>query len=590
MVNDLISLGILFAGAIVGGLIAARLRQPAVIGLLLVGAIIGPKALNIVTDAGMIEKVAEFGAILLLFVIGLEFVIPKLVKVGFKALMLTFMKIGIVFFITYETLYWFGFGIVNAIIFGIIVSLSSTVVIVKILQSKNLYKKQEMPLIIAMLIFEDIFAVFALTFLANSGGDLNMLLIVERLIISITVLLVVYIIMLRVSGHIVSWFVKRSGEDAMTFIALGMCAGFSYLAHALGLSPSIGAFLAGSVIASHPDAKRFEASIMPYSTMFTSLFFISIGTMVDFAVLGTNMKLLLILLALIVITRLIGVGVIGHFFANFRKEQIIFSSIAMIAVSEFSLLIARSSSALAPGIDIVSISAALVFITAIIFSLSVSSFERLSVLMEGVVPRDLKNHSGRLSDYIRLSFDEIDTESVHTRKFKSLMLYGVLQVLLMLFCLIGLNRSMDYLARYNIGLRILVFASITALVIYLGHKTYLKMKSAYQTLAIILAGLEAGRNIRKSRYVLNNLLVVFLLVSLIFGTPIIILALDLPALATALLSLVPLGILFLIFIYMKRVSGMLNGFSNTRDLFPRYKKWSSYGQSRISSDTSGSAR
>jgi Kef-type K+ transport system membrane component KefB len=576
MVNELISLGILFAGAILGGLIAARLKQPAVIGLLFVGALIGPKALNIVTDTAIVEKVAEFGAILLLFVIGLEFVIPKLVKIGFKALMLSFLKIGIVFFITYETLYWFGFGVRNAILFGIILSLSSTVVIVKILQSKNLYKKQEMPLIIAMLIFEDIFAVFALTFLANSSGSLNMLFIVERLVISVTVLLVVYIIMLRFSKRIVSWFVRKSGEDAMTYIALAMCAGFSYLAHVLGLSPSIGAFLAGSVIASLPDARRFEESIMPYSTMFTSLFFISIGTMVDFSVLATNTNLIIILLALTVITRLIGVGIIGHFFANFRKEQIIFSSIAMIAVSEFSLLIARSSNSLTPGIDIVSISAALVFITAIIFSLSVGYCEKVFVLMDGVVPRDWKNQSGRLSDYIRLSFDEIDTECVHTRKFKSLVMVIVMQILLIMFSLIGLNRSMGYLAGYNIGLRILVFVSITALVIYLGHKTYIKMRSAYHTLAIILAGLEAGRNIQKSRFVLNNLLIVLLLVSLIFTTPLIILVLDLPALATAGLSVVPLFLLYLMFIYLNRVSRMLNGFSNTRALFPRYKKWSNF--------------
>src|SRR3989338_10701722 len=100
--SELITLGILFLFAVIGGVIAERFRQPAVIGLLLIGAIIGPNALNFVQDQNMIEMMTEFGAILLLFVIGLEFVIPKLIKIGFKALLIGFLKIGIIFFMTYE--------------------------------------------------------------------------------------------------------------------------------------------------------------------------------------------------------------------------------------------------------------------------------------------------------------------------------------------------------------------------------------------------------------------------------------------------------------------------------------------------------
>jgi Kef-type K+ transport system membrane component KefB len=571
MASELISLGILFAGAVLGGLIAARLKQPAVIGLLLVGAIIGPKALNIVQDTGMIEKVAEFGAILLLFVIGLEFVIPKLMKIGAKALMLSFLKIGIVFFITYQTLFWFGFGAKNAVLLGVIISLSSTVVIVKILQSKNLYQKQEMPLIIAVLIFEDIFSVFVLTFLANSGGG-SILGIVQHLVISISALLAAYLIMLKMSRGIVTWFAKAAGEEGMTYTALAMCAGFSALAYVLGLSPSIGAFLAGSVIASLPDAKRFEESIRPYAGMFTSLFFISIGTMVDPNVVASSMNVLLILLGLVIATRFIGVGFIGYLFANFKKEQIIFTSIAMIAVSEFALLVAKEASHLAPELDLVSIAAALVFLTALLFSFTVSSYERMFSIVDGFVPRSFRNHSGRLSDYIRLTFDEIDTENTHTSKFKLLLLKIVLYSLAITFAFIGFGHGMRLLDGSPIGVRILVFLAFTALVVFLGHKMYMRAKSAYHSLATILAGLEAGRSIRKSQYILDNLIAVLLLVSLIFMLPLLTVLFKLPLYAVVLMNLAPVGVLCVVFFHLRRISRALSGFSNTRELFPRYKK------------------
>src|SRR3989338_4457564 len=159
MATELISLGILFFCAIIGGLIASRFRQPAVFGLLLVGAIIGPSSLNLVQDSKMIGMMADFGAILMLFIIGLEFDISKLMKIGARSILIGLLKFAIVLFFGYETTLLLGFSVKVALFVGVILSFSSTIVVVKVLEQKEMFSRKEVPLLIAVLIIEDIIAV-----------------------------------------------------------------------------------------------------------------------------------------------------------------------------------------------------------------------------------------------------------------------------------------------------------------------------------------------------------------------------------------------------------------------------------------------
>ena len=149
LATELISLGILFLCAIIGGIIANRLKQPAVFGLLLVGAIIGPSSLNLVKDANMIKIMADFGAILMLFIIGLEFDVSKLVKLGARSILIGLLKVAIILFFGYEMTLLLGFSSKIALFAGVILSFSSTVVVVKILEQKEMFRRKEVPLLIA---------------------------------------------------------------------------------------------------------------------------------------------------------------------------------------------------------------------------------------------------------------------------------------------------------------------------------------------------------------------------------------------------------------------------------------------------------
>jgi CPA2 family monovalent cation:H+ antiporter-2 len=140
--QEFIGLGVLFFFVIIGALIAHKFKQPIGIGLLLIGALIGPHALNLIKNEATLDILMEIGTALLLFIIGLEFIIPKIVKTGIKAMILGVLKIGIIFFICYELLIVTGIDPMVALIIGLILTISSTVVIVKVLEAKGMYNRE----------------------------------------------------------------------------------------------------------------------------------------------------------------------------------------------------------------------------------------------------------------------------------------------------------------------------------------------------------------------------------------------------------------------------------------------------------------
>lgn len=568
--HELMNLGILFFFAILGGLIAVKMRQPAVIGLLLIGSIIGPNMFGLVNDYGIINMMAELGSILLLFVIGLEFVIPKLAKIGFKALMIGVMKIGIIFFMTYELSLLFGISPHAAIIFGIMLSISSTVVIVKILESKGLYQRQEMPLIIGILLIEDIFAVVVLAFLSGTKANTGMMPIIENLILALTVLVVVYLVMLKVTKKIVPKLLEFSNEETVTFLALGICAAFSYLAYYLGLLPATGAFLAGSIVASLPEVKLFEHAIRPYTLTFSSLFFISIGAMVNFSTILSNLPLLIFFVIVIIISRLIAVGSMGYLFANLNRQQTIFSSIAMISVGEFSLLISQAAMGLNLGYDFVSISASIIFITALLMSVFISSYEKVTDLV--VTSQAGRYHKPRVfSNFMKSLSDEIDMDNSHSNTFKKVMLETMLVTLLFFFAFIIWHRlliiqSLSFIAR--LGIHVVFFFVLFGLIALIYQKT----RQMHRTIAQMISNLYFFGNIERSKSIVTNLvLALFLLLVTVFS-PVLVVLFRMPPW----INLASLILLILVLARFKLLFNMVHYASSKSVFFPKYKKIAEY--------------
>lgn len=515
MATELISLGILFMCAIVGGVIATKFKQPAVFGLLLVGALIGPSSLNLVQDTNMISMMSEFGAILILFIIGLEFNLSKIMKLGARSVLIGILKFAIVLFLGYETTLILGFSVKIALFIGVILSFSSTIVVVKVLEQKEMFSRKEVPLLIAILIIEDIIAVLALTFFSGiKDSSSSLLSTFEHIIFSIAILVFAYAVILKILKYGINLILKNnSDESVLTFLSLGMGTSFSYFASYLGLAPSAGAFLAGSLIASLPNAKDFGRAIHPYALIFTSIFFISMGTMIDFGAVNSNIPLIAALMLAVLVSRFIAIGSLTMLLANFRDEQPFFSSLAMISVGEFSLLVAKESEKFNLGIDLVSITASIIFISAILMSISISYSGNLHSNINSKVPTRMRLKMERISAYIRKFFDQLEIENIFTKKLhsESKKAFGLLLAALLAFFVVR-RISTELEAGFGTLINYVFYVAGSIVIIYLLSLGLKRMMVIHETLSIVLTQVDSSRNLRKCARILNMMLLSLALV------------------------------------------------------------------------------
>lgn len=367
-----IELGFIILFSILGGVLAVRFKQPSVLGLILVGALIGPNTLGLIKDESLINISIEVGAILLLFSIGTKFSLSHLIKLGSRLVLTSAIKLGLAFLTAYYTSLLLGFGTLTSLYMGVILSITSTVVMVKILEQKGFYARKEVNALIAILILEDLFGVFALTFFSSLNSDLRPISLLTGIMVSLTILIFVYLILQKILKKVISWLIKYSTEDTITFISFGLCGGMSYLAALLNLSPSVGAFLAGNIVSSFPNSKLFENAIQPFTLTFTSLFFFSIGTAVNFNTIFSQFHIILILFLVWAITVFFAVGFGSYLFMNHTGQEAVFCGLAMIPIGEFSLLIAREASY--SGADLISITSAIILFSATAMSLLIGHY------------------------------------------------------------------------------------------------------------------------------------------------------------------------------------------------------------------------
>lgn len=416
-----IELGLILLFSILGGVLAVRFKQPSVLGLLIIGAIVGPNALGFIVDKSLINVSIEIGAILLLFTVGIEFSLQHLLNLGLRAITIAIVKLGGVFIFSYYASFLLGFDFITSLYIGVILSITSTVIVIKILEQKGLSKSEELPLLIAILIIEDIFGVFALTFFSrlNAKVDLVPINLFTSLLISLTVMAIAYIILQRILKPVINWLVKYSTEDTITLISLGLCGGMSYLAFLFNLSPSVGAFLAGNIVASLPNSKMFEKAIHPFILTFTSLFFFSIGTIVNFNIIFHSIYIIMALFLVNILSKFFIIGFCSYLFTNFNGRQAVFSGIAMLSIGEFSLLIAKESMAIGLEIDLVSITAAIILLSSIAMSVLINYNEKIYNITTSFVPTRVKedvNLASKFLNSISLSMlkDKVSTKKILT--------------------------------------------------------------------------------------------------------------------------------------------------------------------------------
>ena len=332
---------VLLLGAIVT-LLFKKLRQPVVLGYILAGFLASPKFIYLptISNAENIEFWADLGIVVLMFSLGLEFSFKKLLNSGSSAIVTTLI------IITGMTLAGFGvgkllhFNTINCIFLGGMISMSSTTIIMKALTDLGLKTKKFATLVLSVLIIEDLFAVLMLVLLSSLAmGDVKgseLLFSIGKLVFFLIIWFVVGVYLLP---GLLSKLRSHLNEETLLVVSMALCFSMAVFSVMCGFSLELGAFVMGSILAGTTLAEPMEKVIGPVKDLFGSIFFISVGMMVDPAVLVTYWWEIL-LLAAVVICGMIIFGSLGMLSTGQPLRIAFESGFTLTQIGEFSFIIA----------------------------------------------------------------------------------------------------------------------------------------------------------------------------------------------------------------------------------------------------------
>lgn len=332
---------ILLLGAIVT-LLFKKLKQPIVLGYILAGFLASPKFeyLPSISNLENIQFWADLGIVVLMFSIGLEFSFKKLMNSGSSAVVTALIIITGMTFAGFGVGYLLGMNTINCIFLGGMISMSSTTIIMKALDDLGLKQKKFASLVLAVLIIEDLFAVLMLVLLSSMAmGDVKGM----ELLFSIAKLVFFLIIWFVVGVFVIPSFLTRMksylNDETLLIVAMGLCFSMAVFSVVCGFSLELGAFVMGSILAGTVLAERMERVIGPVKNLFGSVFFISVGMMVDPHILVQYWSEIL-LLAVVVIAGMIIFGTIGMLVTGQNLKVAMESGFTLTQVGEFSFIIA----------------------------------------------------------------------------------------------------------------------------------------------------------------------------------------------------------------------------------------------------------
>ena len=273
-------------------LLSYKLRQPMVIGYILAGMIIGPYTppFSLIINIDVLNLFAEIGIILLLFVVGMEFPIDKLRKIGKKAFVIALSEalgtfaIGLV--IGTQVLHY---SLSNSLFLALAISVTSTVIVMRILEEMDMVKEQASILILGVAVIEDIIIISILAILQSITSTEASQVSIGELVVSILSVLAfiggILYIGSRVVPRLVNYIGSTNQPDLLIVAVLGVAFGLSFVAYEIGISVATGAFFAGVLIAESKVHSVTKVLATPIRDMFAALFFVSVGALMDIRLL-----------------------------------------------------------------------------------------------------------------------------------------------------------------------------------------------------------------------------------------------------------------------------------------------------------------
>ena len=275
---------ILIAGATTT-LIFRKIKQPLVLGYIIAGFLVGPyfHFFPSVADSENIETLAEIGVIFLLFTLGLEFSFKKLMRVGGAASITAFVEIAFITVAGYFAGKWMGWSTMDSLFLGGMLASSSTTIIIRAFEELGVKTKQYARIVFGVLVVEDIVVILLMVLLStiavtNQFEGTEIIFTIAKLLFFLALWFIAGIFLLPT-------LLKKAksllDDEALLILSIGLCLGMVVLATQVGFSAELGAFIMGSIIAETTSAEKVEHVTKPVKDLFGSIFFVSVGMMID---------------------------------------------------------------------------------------------------------------------------------------------------------------------------------------------------------------------------------------------------------------------------------------------------------------------
>ncbi|WP_455823221.1 cation:proton antiporter [Pseudomonas graminis] len=382
-----------------------RLKQPVVLGYIVAGFIIGPHTppFGLIHDEDTIKTLAELGVIFLMFCLGLEFSLRKLFKVGATAFIAAFLEIILMIWIGYEIGRWFDWNTMDSLFLGAILAISSTTIIVKALNDLKMKNQRFAQLIFGVLIVEDILGIGIIALLSSiavsgtvSSGEVFST--VGKLSLFMIVALVIGILLVP---RLLAYVAKFESNEMLLITVLGLCFGFCLLVVKLEYSMVLGAFLIGAIMAESRQLVKIERLIEPVRDMFSAIFFVAIGLMIDPQILLQYAWPIAVITVAVVLGKMLSCG-LGAFIAGNDGRTSLRVGMGLSQIGEFSFIIAALGMTLQVTSDFLyPVAVAVSAITTLLTPYLIRGADPLSLKIAAVMPKRMSRVLGMYGEWLR---------------------------------------------------------------------------------------------------------------------------------------------------------------------------------------------
>ncbi len=337
-----------------------KIKQPLIIGYLFAGMLIGPLsplwapflsdtgtseggAAGLLSDIGALHVFAEIGVILLLFVIGIEFPFAKIRSIGKVAIGVGTLGLFLTLILVFYVCTMIGLEFMDSLFLAAALSISSTAVIVKVLEEAGKIKRESSILVLGILIVEDVIAVILIASLESIAlvGNVSIEGVLMVVVVAGVLIVGTFTVGIRTIPKLVDKVASAQNREILLLSVLGVCFGYALLANVVGLSVAIGAFLAGVLIAESKSAEVSKILSSPIKDMFVAIFFVSVGALMDISQLENYIFIAIALIA-VSIGMKFGGNMLGNFIFRQSRSKSLRSAFTLAAPrGEFSIVIIK---------------------------------------------------------------------------------------------------------------------------------------------------------------------------------------------------------------------------------------------------------